>query len=52
MLDRSVTDTTAPQLDHHALNAMLNLYDENGQIRSARRWRPKMRIGTSEAWFF
>lgn len=33
MLDRSVTDTTAPQLDHHALNAMLNLYDENGQIR-------------------
>ncbi|AMY68012.1 class 1b ribonucleoside-diphosphate reductase subunit alpha [Frigidibacter mobilis] len=35
MLDRSVTPEpeTAGALDPHALNAMLNLYDENGQIR-------------------
>ena len=24
---------TADQLDYHALNALLNLYDENGQIQ-------------------
>ena len=29
MLDDSLTET----LDYHGLNAMLNLYDENGKIR-------------------
>ncbi|MDP3341350.1 class 1b ribonucleoside-diphosphate reductase subunit alpha [Frigidibacter sp.] len=35
MLDRSVTPEpeTAGALDHHALNAMLNLYDDEGRIR-------------------
>lgn len=36
MLDRVTTDkTTVPDsaLDYHALNAMLNLYDDQGRIR-------------------
>ena len=33
MLDHSLTTAKSATGDYHALNAMLNLYDENGQIR-------------------
>ena len=33
MLDNQLTAGTRPALDYHALNAMLNLYDDEGKIR-------------------
>ena len=50
MKDRSMTNTTAydPSTDYHALNAMLNLYDENGRIQFGKDKEAERAFSTTE----